>query len=189
MHLAHIGVHRAEIAREVGENVDRFAADLKEPRLGVMRIGGQNAGRDQSERRAAEARVIPEAPGRVGVALRQGRQGVRRTDARSGESDRHRAAEGERLAAAPGLAGHEGIPRLSAPRASCPRLPLMAAISIVPYRAIISSNAWALTAEFQGRQVLFASSAEPGYVRLAAGPDHTAPPTRQRHHDGFKRHK
>ena len=72
MHLAHIGVHRAEIAREVGENVDRFAADLKEPRLGVMRIGGQNAGRDQSERRAAEARVIPEAPGRVGVALRQG---------------------------------------------------------------------------------------------------------------------
>ena len=57
VHLARIGVHCAEIAREVGENVDRVVANSKQPRLRVMRVGGQNwpsvSARDHTARRLA----------------------------------------------------------------------------------------------------------------------------------------
>ena len=89
MHLAHKGVHRAEIAREIGEHLDCIVADPKQPRLRVMRIGRQNRGRNEGERGASEARVVPQTPWRIGIALRQDLTlGIRRSQAPAGKNKR-----------------------------------------------------------------------------------------------------
>jgi hypothetical protein len=60
MHRAHERVHRAEVAREVGENVDRLIADSEQPRLGVARVRGQNRRRrDEGKQRLSEAGGAP----------------------------------------------------------------------------------------------------------------------------------
>ena len=66
MHLAHKGVHRAEIAREIGEHLDCIAADPKQPRLRVMRIGRQNRGARTAG--ASEAKSFHRPHG-IGIAL------------------------------------------------------------------------------------------------------------------------
>ena len=53
MHFAQIGVHRAEIAREIGVDLDRVGADVEQPRLRIVRVGGERCGGDQRQRRVS----------------------------------------------------------------------------------------------------------------------------------------
>jgi hypothetical protein len=59
MQLADAGVHRAEISRRVGIDLDGVVADGEQPRLRIVRIGGDHAGGDQRQRRVADRRVVP----------------------------------------------------------------------------------------------------------------------------------
>ena len=105
MHLAQIGVHRPEVAREIGEDLDRVGADGEQPGLRVVRVGGENAGGDQRQRRAADRRIVPQPPRRVGVPFGQWAAGrvdrAQRAAAVGGEKNRG-AAEGERVSSARG---------------------------------------------------------------------------------------
>ena len=71
VHLANVGVHRPEIAGQIGVDLDRVGFDGEQPWLSVVRVGRQNGGRDQRQRRPAHRRIIPEPPRRVGVAFGQ----------------------------------------------------------------------------------------------------------------------
>jgi hypothetical protein len=51
MHLAHKGVHRAEIARGIGEHLDCIVAD---PKQATAAIGRQDRGRNEGERGTSE---------------------------------------------------------------------------------------------------------------------------------------
>ena len=108
MHLADVSVHRAEIARRVGEDLDRVVADREQPRLGVVWIGGDHAGGDQRQRRVADRGIVPQRPRRIGVALGQGAAGGiggAQSSAREGEKERG-AAGAQDIAAIRGECGH-----------------------------------------------------------------------------------
>jgi hypothetical protein len=54
-----------------------------------MRIGRQNGGRNEGELGASEARVVPQTPWRIGIALRQDLTlGIRRSQAPAGKNKR-----------------------------------------------------------------------------------------------------
>jgi hypothetical protein len=67
MHLAPEGIESAEIARAIRIHADGIVAGRKNPRLGVVRIGGE----DRCMQRAAIAVQFEPAP--LGIALSTGK--------------------------------------------------------------------------------------------------------------------
>ena len=71
VHLAAEGIKRPEIARAVGEHVDRVRADDKEPWLGVVRIGGEDGGPHRPKGAVVRA-AFPVSPRLIGRSFAGG---------------------------------------------------------------------------------------------------------------------
>ncbi|MCU1472709.1 MAG: hypothetical protein JWQ92_777 [Amnibacterium sp.] len=59
LHLAPVGVHRTETAAEVIDHVDALRADLEPPRLGIVRVRGEDPRGDEPKRRGP---ALPQLP-------------------------------------------------------------------------------------------------------------------------------
>src|SRR5580698_7138581 len=69
MHLAAERIEAAEIARAIGIDRDAVAAELEQPGLRVMRIGGEDRGM-QRPRYTIDHTALPAVPRRIGGATR-----------------------------------------------------------------------------------------------------------------------
>ena len=65
VHLPKIGIERAEIPGSVGMDLDSCVGELEAPGLGVVRVGGEDAGAHQRERPLIRAPVPPRLGGRT----------------------------------------------------------------------------------------------------------------------------